>query len=108
MRALERWSDISLTVTVPRPWNGEPSRRIAHPLRHARPRLEEPAIDRIEARLVDREFSQRAVRRDHRARRIRAHIVVGREAEAIRAEDLDLHHARDRGEPPVEPAAVGL
>src|SRR5581483_5728928 len=108
MRALERWSDISLTVTVPSPWKGEPSRRIAHPLWFDWPRLEELLVDRLEARLVDRELAQRAIRRNDRTRRIRPHVVARRQAEAIRRDGLDLGDARDRREATVEPVAVSL
>src|ERR1051325_684228 len=107
MRALVRWSDISLTATVPTPWNGEPSRRMAY-LLLCGPALEKARVDRIEARLIHREPPQRAIRRNHGARRVGPHIALGGQAEAIRRDRLDPGDAADRGQPPVEPGAIGL
>src|SRR5690348_16733409 len=107
MRALTRWSAISLTVTVPTPWKGEPSRRIAHPLL-CRPALEDARVDRIEARLVDREPAQRTIRRDHRPGSVRPHVTIGRQPKAINRNGFDLADAGNRGKPSVEPCAVRL
>src|ERR1043165_1151424 len=107
MRALARWSAISFTATVPTPWKGEPSRCIAHPLLR-RLALEEPRVDRVKTGLVDREPPQRAVRRNHRTRRIRPHVALRGQPKAVGRDCLHLAHAGDRGEPTVEPRAVCL
>src|SRR5260370_28395105 len=80
MRALAKWSASSLSSTVPRPCQGEPSRRIANLPFHYGLLLEEARVDRVKARIVDREARQRTIRRDDRPRRLGAHVVIGGEA----------------------------
>src|SRR5450631_155041 len=77
MRALSKWSASSLSTTVPRPCQSEPSRRIAHLLGVCRVLLEEACVDGIETWIVDGEPRQRAIRRHYGACRLGAHIVVG-------------------------------
>src|SRR5580693_4762961 len=105
MRTLDMLSDNSLTNTAPTPWNGEPSRRMTHP---RKARLEVAGVDRLQARLVDREPQQRAVDRDDRARRVRPHVAFGGHAKAIGGYRLDLGHARNRRQPPRDATSLGL
>src|SRR5690349_12759349 len=93
MRTLEMLSESSLTKTVPRPWNAEPSRRISNSSLLLD--LEGTRIDRLQARLVDREPLQGAADGDDCARRIRPHIALRRHAVAIRRQRLDLGHPGD-------------
>src|SRR5258708_30245200 len=83
MRALSKWSASSLSSTVPRPCQGEPSRRIANLPFHCGLPLEEARVDRIKARIVDRQARQRAIRRNDRPCRLGAHVVIGGEAVAL-------------------------
>src|SRR6185437_5336607 len=92
MRTLEMLSASSLTKTVPTPWNAEPSRRMTRPRFLC---LERARVDRLEARLVDREPLQRAADGDYRARRIRSHVALGRHAVAVRRDRLHPCHARN-------------
>src|SRR5947209_19945149 len=98
MRALSKWSASSLSTTVPRPCQGEPSRRIAHLLGVGRVLLEEARVDRIEAWIVDGKPRERAVRRHHGAGRFGAHIVIGGHLIDV-AGLADAHDARDGAEP---------
>src|SRR5690242_10960920 len=97
MRTLEMLSESSLTKTVPRPWNADPSRRMAHPRVLD---LEGVRIDRLQARLVDREPPQRAADGNDGVRRIRPHVALGGHAVAIGRQRLDLRHARNGREFP--------
>src|ERR1700716_1255939 len=98
MRALERWSASSFTTTVPKPCQGEPSRRISGSLVFARLLLEEARIDRVQARVIDRQPAQRAVGRHHGPRRLRTYVAIGGEAVAVMARALDRDDARHRVE----------
>src|SRR5437764_13787100 len=68
--------------------------------------LEEPVIDRIKAWFIDGESPQRAVGRDHRSRRLRSHIALRSETEAVTPNRLDFCDARNRSKPPLQPASV--
>src|SRR5260370_37611562 len=100
MRALDKWSASSFIVTAPRPCQGEPSRRMSRPLGFAVLLLEEARVDGLQARIVDREATQRSVGGDHGARCFRAHVAVGREPGAVRADPADLAHALHGAEAP--------
>src|SRR5215475_11875090 len=107
MRALEKWSASSLSMTGPSPCQGEPSRRIAHPLPGRCLVLEEAAVDHVKARHLDLELIERAVGGDDGARRLRPHVAVGGEPIAAVADTLDRQHTRDGAEPRVEPGTLG-
>src|SRR5215469_13388842 len=99
MRALSKWSASSLSSTVPRPCQGEPSRRIANlPLRCGL-LLEEPGVDRIKARIVDRKTRQCPIRGDDRPRRLSAHVVIGGEAVGLLCGLLHVENPRNGAKP---------
>src|SRR5260370_11642895 len=99
MRALAKWSASSLSSTVPRPCQGEPSRCIANlPFRRGL-LLEEARVDRVKARIVDREARQRTIRRDDRPRRLGAHVVIGGEAVGMLCGVLDVENPRNGAKP---------
>src|ERR1700760_984086 len=97
MRALPRWSASSLSTTVPRPCQGEPSRCIAQLLLLGT--LEEARVDGVEARVGDGKPRQRAVGSDHGAGRIRPDIVIRGHAVVDIAGALDGLDAGDGREP---------
>src|SRR5262245_33447259 len=76
MRALVRWSDSSLTKTTLSPRQGEPSRRIAQPSL-CRLALEVAVVDRIQARLLDRDAQQPTAAVDHRRSALGAYVGFG-------------------------------
>src|SRR5215469_8110185 len=106
MRTLEMLSESSLTKTVPRPWNAEPSRRMTHASFFLG--LEGARVDRLETRLIDREPLQRAVDGHHGTGRIRPHVALRGHAVAIRRQGLDLGHAGDGRELARNAGAFGL
>src|ERR1700756_3194396 len=108
MRALDRLSASSLTITVPSPWKGEPSRRMTRSSRCCGLVLEIAAIDRLQARLVDRELSQASVCGDDGGGRVRPHGAVRRHAEAIRAQCLDIGYPGYSRKPPRESGALSF
>src|SRR5579859_3578583 len=105
MRTLEMLSDSSLTNTVPRPWNAEPSRRITHPRFRG---LERASVDLLQARLVDRQPPQRSAHGNDGARRIGPHVALGGHAVAIGRQCLDLGHAGNSRELSRNAATPGL
>src|SRR6266850_5256494 len=94
MRALVRWSLSSFMITTPRPWRAEPSRRMS-PSRLLGRGLEIPGVDRLEARLIDREPQQPAAGLHDRGCCFRPHIAVGHQPQAIVGKHLDGTDARD-------------
>src|SRR5882672_5946777 len=95
MRALSKWSARSLSRTVPRPCQGEPSRRIANLPFGCGLLLEEARVDRVKARIVDREARQRTIRRDDRPRRLGAYVVIGGKAVGLLRGLLDVENPRN-------------
>src|ERR1700755_2144140 len=68
---------ISLIVTTPKPCRAEPSRCMAFSFMG----LEVAGIDRLEARLLDRQPQQTAAGPDHRPGGVPADVAVRQEAE---------------------------
>src|SRR5262245_35655158 len=93
MRALVRWSDSSLTITTPRPCQGEPSRRMTLPRI-----LEVAGVDGLEARLLDRQPLQAAAGVHHRRCRFWTHVAVGHQPPLLGAEHLHVGHAGNAAE----------
>src|SRR5215471_20878795 len=106
MRTLEMLSVSSLTNTVPRPWKGEPSRRMTHISRCSA--LEVAGIVRFQCRLVHREPAQRSVDGDHRAGGVWTDVALGGHAEAVLRQRLDIGDAGDGGKPPRDAGTFGL
>src|SRR5215475_1216688 len=106
MRALEMLSLSSLTNTVPRPWKGDPSRRITHASRNSA--LKVAGIDRFQARLVYREPAQQSVDGHHRACGVRTDVALGGHAEAVLRQRLDIADTGDGGKPSRDAGALGL
>src|SRR5437667_3001086 len=102
MRALVRWSLSSFMITTPRPWRAEPSRRMSAS-RWLDAGLEIPGVDRLEARLIDREPEQPAAGHHHRGRRVRPHVAVGHQPQAVGGDHLDGTDARAGPGPPGGP-----
>src|SRR6516165_4928111 len=109
MRTLVRWSDSSLSMTTPRPWNAEPSRCMPRSLGHGvGPRLKIAGVDCLEARLLDAEEFQPALHGNHLGGRLRPYVAVGMQPQLPNAGLVDAADARNEGEPLGEAGAVGL
>src|SRR5258707_13482115 len=106
MRALSKWSASSLSSTVPRPCQGEPSRRIANLPFHCSLPLEEARVDRIKARIVDGEARQRTISRNDRPCRLGAHVVIGGEAVSFVFRPPPVEDPHDWAQPRREPLSV--
>src|SRR5665647_1277977 len=100
MRALARWSDNSLSVTTPRPCQGEPSRRIADLLFV----LEVTGVDRLQARLVERELLETAAGSHDFYGGFGAQIAVTGQTEAA---GRRLHDATNPLQPRQPPGDIG-
>src|SRR5262245_56870650 len=103
-RMLVKWSAISFSVTTPKPCKAEPSRCMTLSLVG----LEIAGVNRLEARLLDRQAQQAATGGDHGGGRFRPHIAVGKQQQAVCGRRLDLLHARDRRDPLRQPLPFGL
>src|SRR5918998_1489221 len=99
MRALVRWSDNSFSRTVPSPWKGEPSRRIAYPLTMPGILVEVAGVDHFETGLLEREPGQSSAHGDHFARGVRPHVAISCKPEAVRSLLLDFADTRDQCQP---------
>src|SRR5580658_11198028 len=92
IRALDRWSAVSLATTVPSPVHGEPPR----PLVDRIARLREIAcIDLVEARRGEVDADEIELGRQA-ARDLGAQIALAIEPMAVAAQWLHAHHTRDR------------
>src|SRR2546430_3877419 len=91
-RMLVKWSAISFSVTTPKPCKAEPSRRMQLSLVG----LEVAGVNRLEARLLDRQTQQAPAGRHHRGRGLRPHVTGGQQSEAIGARRFHLSHPGDR------------
>src|SRR5215468_10175468 len=89
MRAPVRWSESSLRNTAPTPRQGVPSRRMPCSMI-----LEIAGVDRLEARLLDREPQQPPARGNNGGSRIGAHVAISEQPHPIRAGRLHRAHAR--------------
>src|SRR5262249_41406964 len=92
MRTLERWSLSSLSITTPSPFKAEPSRRMAFSLLGML--LEIALVDRLQARLLDRETKEPAARANHRGGRFRPYVALGQEQPSGRGQALHPLHPR--------------
>src|SRR5580700_9154487 len=109
MRTLVRWSDSSLSMTTPRPWKAEPSRRMKRSLLHlAGLGLEITGIDRFEAGLLHAEEFQAALHGDDFVRRFRPHVAVGVQPQFADAGLLDAADAGNERKPLGKANAVGF
>src|SRR5215204_2340118 len=113
MRTLVRWSNSSRKNTTLKPRQGEPSRRMVgmgyslHFLVHFLV-LEIAAVDRVEARLLERQPPQRPAGVDDGRGGRRADITVSQQPVPARASLIDSLDAGDIGECQSETLAVGL
>src|SRR5262249_4473319 len=107
MRALAKWSDNSLSITTPRPCQGDPSRRIARLLFTSV--LEVTGVDRFKARLFERQLFETTAGCNHRGRGFWAQIAITDDAEAVRSWRFHAPDACEHRKTPEERvAAFGL
>src|SRR5215475_9082467 len=91
-RMLVKRSAISFSVTTPKPCKADPSRRMELSLVG----LEVAGVNRLEARLLDRQAQEAPAGCDHRGRGFRPHVARGQQQEAVGARRFDLLHPGDR------------
>src|SRR5262249_1254780 len=89
-------SDISLSITIPRPCHGEPSRRIAGLLWPGI--LEVAGIDHFQAWLIKRQLFEATARRYRRGSCFRAQIAIANDTETTDRGRFDAAYTRQRGQ----------
>src|SRR5580704_4124834 len=94
MRALDKWSAVSLATTVPSPVHGEPPRCLSDRIARLR---EIPRIHLVKARRSEIDADQFDLWRQPTGD-LAAHVALAVEPIAVAAQGLHPHHAGNRGE----------
>src|SRR5258708_12122493 len=91
MRALPRWSASSLATTTPMPVQGDPLRRMGHP-------LEILGVDLVQAGLGDADLEQPSLAPDDAIGNVAAHVLRRLQMEGSGRGLAHADHARNRGQ----------
>src|SRR5262245_22840220 len=103
-RMLVKWSAISFSVTTPKPCRAEPSRR----MQLSFVGLEIARVDRLEARLLDRQTQQSPAGCDYGRRGFRPNVVIGQQQEPVRSRRLDPLYPGDHSDALLKSLAFGF
>src|SRR5919198_3291420 len=103
-RMLVKWSAISFSVTTPKPCRAEPSRR----MQFSFVGLEVARVDRLEARLLDRQAQQPSAGCDDGRRGLRPNVVIGHQQQPVCSPRFDPLHSRDSSDALRESLAFGF